>query len=192
METATDETLWYFFRRGDKIAFKTLFKKYYPLLYAYGMKICSDVDLTEDNLQNLFIYLFENAKNLEDIKNLKAYLFVSFKRRLLKQVKKQNLTTGITDADIIQQNLFFSPQEIALKQDIQFLCSKTLHVLLNELSPREKEVVYLKYYSGLNTIEISEVMDITSQSVLNTLQKAMKRLRKSSENQIISNILKKY
>ncbi len=191
MDVTSDESLWYFFKKGDINAFKSLFKIYYPLLYAYGVKLTNAPDLTEDCLQNLFVYLFENRANLGHIRNLKAYFFISFKRRLLKQVKKQYVRTSISEFNSFEQEIAFSPQEVAVKQEVQFLCTQTLHQLLNELPPREKEVIYLKYYCGLNTNEISEIMAIKSQSVLNILQKAMTKLRKQSENQLIAEILKK-
>ena len=49
---------------------------------------------------------------------------------------------------------------------------------LNKLPKRQKEVVYLKYYSGLKTKEISETMKINYQSVVNALHKALKNLKK--------------
>jgi len=191
MDITSDESLWYFFKKGDLNAFKALFKIYYPPLYAYGVKLTNDPYLTEDCLQNLFVYLYEKRENLGEVRNLKAYLFISFKRRLVKQVKNQYLRESLSDNNSFEHSIVFSPQEVAVKQEVQFLCTKTLHQLLNELPPREKEVIYLKYYCDLCTGEISEIMDIKSQSVLNILQKAMIKLRKQSENQLIAEILKK-
>jgi RNA polymerase sigma factor (sigma-70 family) len=49
--------------------------------------------------------------------------------------------------------------------------------LLNKLPNRQKEAIYLKYYSGLKATEISEIMGINYQSVVNTLHKAIKSLK---------------
>ncbi|PIB31007.1 hypothetical protein BFP77_02835 [Maribacter sp. 4U21] len=192
MDITTDETLLYFFKKGDKNAFKVLFEKYYPPLHAYGVKISNDPSITEDCLQSFFIYLFEKRKKLDDIKNLKSYFFISFKRALLKNIKECSRISTLDEYELMQRNFVFSVEETNIIQEVDFLCTKTLHHLLNDLAPREREVVYFKYYVGLNTIDISEVMEISGQSVLNTLQKAMIKLRKEAENQMISNILKKY
>ncbi len=192
MEIASEEYLWYFFKNGDVNAFRTLFEKYYPPLHAYGIKISHAPELTEDCLQNFFIYLYENRADLGDVKNVKSYLFISFKRRLLKKLQGRNTRTRIGDTPILGLPVVFSLEEIAETQQVRSLCTETLHTLLNRLPPREKEVVYLKYYCEMNITEVSEVMEITYQSVLNMLQKAMKKLRKESENQLIINILKKH
>lgn len=59
MELHSDETLWYFFKKGEASSFTLLFKKYYPQLHVYGIKISNSPILTEDCLQNFFIQLYE-------------------------------------------------------------------------------------------------------------------------------------
>lgn len=191
MELHSDETIWYFFKKGESHGFSLLFKKYYPQLHVYGLKLSNSQEITEDCLQNFFIQLFENREKLGHINSLKAYLFVSFKRRLIKQLQKNQNNIPISEAQLIKTNFTFSSEEISINQEIQFLCTSTLASLINKLSPRQKEVIYLKYYSGMNSSDIAEVMDMNYQSVLNTLQKALSKLRKLSENHQIKSILKK-
>jgi len=191
MELHSDETIWYFFKKGEANGFSLLFKKYYPQLHVYGLKLSNNQEITEDCLQNFFIQLFEDREKENSIKNLKAYLFVSFKRRLIKQLQKNQKNLPISEAQLFKTNFTFSAEEISIHQEIQFLCTSTLAHLINNLSPRQKEVLYLKYYSGMNSSDIAEVMDMNYQSVLNVLQKALSKLRKASENQQIKNILKK-
>lgn len=191
MELHADETLWYFFEKGEVNAFTLLFKRYYPQLHVYGIKISNSSQMTEDCLQNFFIQLYEEREKPRDIKNLKAYLFVSFKRKLIKHLQKNQPSIPISEAQLFQSNFTFSPEDLSVNQEMNSLCTKTLTKLINQLSPRQKEVIYLKYYSEMNSSDIAEVMDMNYQSVLNILQKAMTKLRLSSENQQIKNILKK-
>lgn len=191
MDSTSDTSLWYYFKKGDINAFKALFNKYYPLLHTYGIKLTGDEHLTSDCLQSFFIYLYEKRDRSSDVQHLKSYLFISFKRRLIKQLEKQFLRSNYAELNPFEKEIVFSQQEISEKQEIQFLCTQTLHELLNGLPKREREVVYFKYYCDMNTAEISEVMEIKAQSVLNLLQKAMIKLRKHSENKLIAKILKK-
>src|SRR5690625_7032263 len=55
-----------------------------------------------------------------------------------------------------------------------------LQQALNQLTPRQKEVIYLRFYHGLTNPEISGVMDINDQCVRNLLSGAIKRDRKST------------
>jgi len=84
----------------------------------------------------------------------------------------------------------FSAEEITVKQEFMSIRADALALILNDLSVREREAIYLKYYSDLGIKEISSVMDISYQSVLNTLQKAFKKLRKTVESEVLLNVLK--
>ena len=87
-------------------------------------------------------------------------------------------------------NFEFSPEEIAIEQEFTLLRTAGISEILNKLSIREREAIYLKYYSELKVSEIAEVMGISYQSVLNTLQKAFTKLRKDLESEVIMNVLR--
>ena len=55
MKDLTDKLLWKSLKDGDLNAFNILFKKFYPILHGYGLKISKDNDLTDDALQDFFI-----------------------------------------------------------------------------------------------------------------------------------------
>ena len=189
MEITPEKSLWYLFVEGDVKAFSTFFKHYYPELHNYGLRITDNIIVTEDCLQSFFIHLYSNRKKLRDIKNIKAYLFVSFRRALLKDIKKEKKTTTLEDQLNSKMGFIFSSEEVWVNQESLKLKSETLAKLLNTLSVREKEAIYLKYYSALGSKEISEIMGISYQSVQNTLQKAFIKLKKESESSAILKIL---
>ena len=191
MNTSSEKPLWQLFIEGDKNAFSSLFKTYYSQLYSYGLKISSDQFITEDCLQSFFIYLHKNRRNLGEVNNVKSYLFISFRRAILKSLKKERLFTSYEESLESNPSFGFSPEELKIEQEISKTKSTTLVILLNSLSTRQREVVYLKYYSGLSIKDTAEVMDITYQSVLNTLQKDFTKLRSEILDHEISAVLKK-
>ncbi|MFK7811279.1 MAG: RNA polymerase sigma factor [Maribacter sp.] len=185
MNDSSEKSIWHLFVEGDVNAFSTLFKTYYSQLHNYGLKISSNPALTEDCLQSFFVYLYDNRKNLGTINHIKSYLFVSFRRALLKYLKKERKFTSY-DEIFDNSNVFeFSQEELMVEQEFTKIRVSTLTKLLNNLSTREREAIYLKYYSSLSTNEIAEVMNISYQSVLNTLQKAFTKLRTHIESDVI-------
>ena len=48
---------------------------------------------------------------------------------------------------------------------------------LSEVSDRQREVLFLRYYEGLTYEEISEVMDLQYQSIRNLVSRALKKLK---------------
>jgi len=188
MNDNPDKNLWQFFVGGDLNAFSTLFKNYYQQLHNYGLRISNDSAMTEDCLQDFFVYLYEHRESLGNIKCVRSYLFVSFRRSVIKALKKRRELTSI---DEINSRFTFSEEEIRFEKEMSKQKAVIVNSVLNRLSPREREVIYLKYYSDLKTPEITEVMHISYQSVLNTLQKAFTKLRDSLETATISEVLSK-
>lgn len=190
MDDSTEKTIWQLFVEGDLKAFSSLFKTYYSQLHNYGLKISGNSIITEDCLQSFFLYLYDNRKNLGKAHHIKSYLFVSFRRALIQNLKRERKYTTYEEIFENARGFEFSAEEFRLEQEFTKIRSHALSQLLNQLSTRERESLYLKYYSGLTTQEISEVMDISYQSVLNTLQKAFVRLRGHIESQQIEQVLK--
>ena len=190
MDSIPEKSIWYFFVGGDVNAFSALFKEYYPMLYTYGLKISGNIAVTEDCLQDFFIYLYDSKQNLGKVNNVSSYLFVSFRRAILRMLKKERKFTDYDELTADISKFEFSVEEIAIQQELTSMKRIALAGLLNSLSLREKEAVFLKYYSNLKTDQISTVMGISYQSVLNTLQKAFVKLRKASESEAIMGILK--
>ena len=177
MEKLTDKFLWKALKEGDLNAFSVLFESYYPDLHDYGLKISKNTALTEDTLQDFFLYVFEHRENLSDLDTIAPYLFTSYKRFLLKVMKKNNKLTHTDFPEDTFVDLQFTAEEIMTEQETTIFGNKNLSVLLNKLPSRQKEAIYLKYYSGLKASEISEIMGINYQSVVNTLHKAIKSLK---------------
>ena len=178
MEKLTDRFIWKSLKEGDLKAFSVLFESYYPKLHSYGLKISKNNAVTEDSLQDFFLYVYEHRENLSDLDSIAPYLFTSYKRFLLRVMKKNE---KLKQTDFSTENFVdiqFSAEELMTYQETERFKNKNLSKLLNKLPKRQKEAIYLKYYSGLKAKEISEIMDINYQSVVNTLHKAINNLKK--------------
>jgi DNA-directed RNA polymerase specialized sigma24 family protein len=84
MNKLSDKFIWKSLKEGNLNAFSVLFETYYPQLHNYGFKISKDVAITEDTLQDFFLYIYEKRENLSDLDNIAPYLFTSYKRFFIK------------------------------------------------------------------------------------------------------------
>ena len=177
MSYLNDEILWKSLKEGDLKAFSVLFKKFYPALFSYGLKISNDSTITEDSLQDFFLYVFERKENLSNLDTIAPYLFSSFRRFIIKRLNKSKKYSVVRnlDANIVDVN--FTPEEFITHQESITFRKKNLAHLINKLPKRQKEVIYLKFYCQLKSNEIANTMEINYQSVINTLHKAIKNLR---------------
>ena len=177
----SDKALWVAFKKGNRDALDTLFRSYYPLLYPYGLKIYANSDFIEESLQDFFLYLYENRSNLSDLERIKPYLFTAYRRRLLRQIKKYRSGRSLSQKDIPwQPDIHFGHDEIMAQQELKSFQKELLVEILHQLPRRQREVIFLRYYSGLEIKEIAEVLSISYQGTVNTLYKAIKTLRQNT------------
>ena len=165
MSNLSDQILWKSIKEGDLKAFSILFKSFYPKLYSYGLKISRDVDLTEDSLQDFFVYIFERKENLSDLDSIAPYLFSSYRRFIIKKINKLQKYNILRNVDKNIIDIKFTPEEFITHQESTTFRNKNLAELINKLPKRQKEVIYLKFHCDLKPSEIAETMDINYQSV---------------------------
>jgi RNA polymerase sigma-70 factor (ECF subfamily) len=173
--TDQDILLWEAFRKGDKEAFAILFRKYYSPLFFYGNKFSSDKQLLEDAIHELFIELWQ-SKSQTPVSSVKAYLFKSLKYKLIKLMKRNGQAEALNENTDLHfewshENFLVAEQESEEKKQ------QLLHAVA-QLTNRQKEIIYLKYYQNLDYDEVSEIMNINYQVARNLLYQSIKALKK--------------
>lgn len=177
MEQRNDSHLFDLLKEGDKNALSKLYLKYYDFLLHYGVRIVPDEFLVEECIQEMFIYILEASGRLGNVNNVKAYLFSALRRRILEKIKAQRKIQSFETEIYNRTNIQFSHDEIV---DLEFRLennNQRLFVALNNLPWRQREAIYLRYYNGLSTNEIAEIMGAANQTILNTLYQALKKMR---------------
>jgi RNA polymerase sigma factor (sigma-70 family) len=175
LNTAQDDILlWESFRKGDREAFAALFRNHYESLYRYGGKFTADNQQLEDSIQELFIELWKsNSRNT--VVSVRSYLLKSLKYKLLRSNSKKRDTLLQLNGDLAfewsHETFLIAEQESEEKRQ------KVLKAV-EQLSPRQKEIIYLKYYQNLSYDELGDVMNINYQVARNLLHQAMKMLKK--------------
>jgi len=171
-----DYDCWQAFIQGNRDALGILFRRHYPHLYKYGYKICSDTEVLEDCIQELFIELWQSKNPVPTI-SIKAYLLKAIKYKLLKALHKRN---NIRLQATLPEDLHFEISYETFIIDKQEHAEKTARIIsaLDQLSARQKEIIYLKFYQNLSYEEVSDIMNINYQVARNLLSQAIKTMKK--------------
>lgn len=175
-----DQRLWTALRNNEQYALEELFRKYNRQLYNYGIKINPDAELVKDAIQQLFLNLWKHRNFLAEAQSVKAYLLSSLRRLILQRIKRDT-SRATRNRNYINhhEEISFSVEEIIIRHELAEEKVQALQKVLNELSPRQKEAIFLKFYHGLTNPEIVEVMQINNQCVRNLIYDALQRLRSS-------------
>lgn len=177
-----DPVLWQALREGSRAALEMLYKRHFPVLFRYGLKICPSRETVQDCLQDLFFQLWVKKENLHEVKSVRFYLMKWMKRDLVRLMtgKNSSQNTILLEPDNENQGIevdlgdFFELKDHDLKQ------AQAIRKALGELTNKEREVVYLRYFMNLPYEEISLVMNVNYQVVMNYMHRAMKSLRDNS------------
>ena len=184
-----DLQLWQDFQMGSESAFATIYEKHVALLYSYGLKLVYDKELVKDSIQDLFIELWNTKNRLAKVQSIKAYLYKSFRRKLIAQVSKERKTFDKSQ-DINNLNKKTSSQEISLIEKQRFDEQRqALNKALTFLSDKQKEVIHLKFYGKLNYNEIAEIMPLDKKGVYNLMARSIKILKQHIVSLVMLGIL---
>lgn len=170
---------WETFLQGSEQSFKELHQKYYNDLYAYALKMTCDEYFAKNAIQELFVYLWKNKANLGQVQHIRYYLIFSLRRHVIRLLKKEQKHAHFPiKSEEETFPLTFSPEDILIGKETALFNEKCVIDALNNLPPRQKEIVYLRYFQNLGIEEIAQILSINYQSVLNALSRAIKNLRK--------------
>ncbi len=173
-----DQQCWKEFLHGNHTTFSLLFKKYYNALYQFAIRYCGEDTMAHECVQQLFVQLWTGRKNISEVRYVKAYLFKALRTSLQKEkiYHQRFLALETTVAPIT-----FSQEEIMMENESHDIRQRKIAESLNKLPKRQREVIYLKYYECLSYQQIAEVMNMNYQSVVNSVFRAMQRLKEEEE-----------
>ena len=167
--------MWKQYQQGDEQAFALIFRRLYPSLVQFGAKITPRTDLLEDCIQELFTELWQN-KSRTEVQSVKAYLLKSLKYKLLRALTRKSLLS----VDELTSDYVFelSHESLLITQEENTAQTGKVMKAFAQLSHRQKEIIYLKFYQELDYSEISDIMNINYQVSRNLLYQAIKALKR--------------
>jgi RNA polymerase sigma factor (sigma-70 family) len=180
---ASDVFLWAAFREGDDTAFEQLYRLFYPVLFRYGRSLSHDDDLVRDGLHDLFLNLHRYRATLSATADPKLYLLGALRRTLADQHRRDTnrqvragqwvSSTETTEAPADQQ---LTDQEHETEQ------TRRIRQAFEQLPGRQREAIHLRYFVGLDYPQIADIMQVNYQSVLNFVQRGLRRMEQQLGN----------
>lgn len=171
---------WAAMKSGDKRALIFFYTRYFNSLYDYGTRITRDTALAEDCIQDLFTEFWGKRERLSDVQNIKFYLIRSLRRKIIYKISR-DAKIGLTpDLQVFEMRL--SHKSHYLSQQVNKDIRKKLAELINELTPKQREAIFLIYHQELSYQECSVIMDLKIKTVYNLVHMAIAKLREKKEH----------
>lgn len=169
--------MWECVRNGNELAFSSLYKKYVQPLFNYGMQIHANREFVKDGIQELFTKFWTQRELLSPVDKVGFYLFRSFRNLLFQKMQANSKSVGL-DVDSIDSHSNDLAADLTwIESELVEERRMSLHKAINQLSPRQREVVLLRFFQSLEPKEIAEIMQISVAAVHNLLSKTVQSLR---------------
>lgn len=167
---------WQLFLKGDDDAYAWLYSRYVQQLYQYGCRFTSDTEMVKDCVQDVFVKVYrQKGKKTSPPTDIKIYLMASLRNSIFNVFNKVSLhDTYISNASY---DFDLSVEEKLIEAEDESSQEHAVAHLLNALPPRQREIIYYRFFEGLDYNAICELMGLNYQSAYNLLQRSLTRLR---------------
>lgn len=164
----------------DEISFEKIFKKHYVELCIYAKEFLKDKETAEEIVENTFVKIWENRKEIVIQTSLRAYLYkgvyhncLNFLRHLkIEEKNHKNLENELTD---LQQFTAYSsdyPVANLILKDI----NEKINQVVESFPPQCKEIFCLSRYEELSYQQICEKLNISVNTVKTQMSRALDKL----------------
>lgn len=160
--------------KGDMESFGKFYSEMYNVIYLYGKHFSTQEQELEDTIQGFFLKILQSPQAYIDSTDIKSYTLKSFRNFYLNKKRGQKDLALLNKQDDNQVN---NIEDIICAEESLSIIEQYGSQLLEGMSEREREIIYLRYYCDLNSKEISESLNINYQVVRNLLHRCIKKIR---------------
>src|SRR6187431_2827082 len=160
--------------KDDQLAYRQLFIRFHHKLSRFVIGFTKSKELTDEIVSDVFINIWRRRKNMEEIKNLKLYLYVSAKNitfNYLKKLHRENLA-DLDSVEIEPEDPFADPGAALITREMNL----KLKAAINDLPPRCKLIFTLVKEDGLSYKQTAQLLNLSESTVDNQISIALKKI----------------
>lgn len=164
--------------KGEQKAFGQLYSLYKFKLCRFSITIIHNREIAEEIVEDIFVNLWNNRENISGIENLPVYLYVSVKNRSLNELSrkaKEMITAPFDFLDFEINDLSPDPQNLMITNEML----QRMQQAVNALPARCKMIFKLVREDGLKYKDISQILNISVNTIDAQMAIAVKRICKS-------------
>lgn len=174
-------------KNGDRVAFYNIYERYCRRLHGFVLRYIKVEADAEGIVQEVFIKLWESRNKLDAYTSFESFLFtITYNTTislLRKRAHEQKYLEHLKSIQQVQK----APDlidELHLNE-----LNEQIQTLLEELTPRQKEIFQLSREHGLTHDEIAKKLDISLNTVKKHMANALSFLKSRINNQLVINAL---
>ena len=187
MKNKSNKELVILLQKGEITAFDAIYNKYSKMIFQFVIRYLKQEEDTEEIVQEVFIKIWKSREKINCYFSFESFLFtiaynstISLLRKRLSEIKSLEYLKSV------QKNTNFE----SVIDDLQFKeLNQKVQSLLNQLTPRQKQIYELSREHGLSHKEIAQKLNVSENTVKNHLVSALKFLRSHLDSSSTTHIL---
>ncbi|WP_289750974.1 RNA polymerase sigma-70 factor [Bacteroides acidifaciens] len=159
-------------QHGDLKAFDTLFRRYYPMLCAYGHRFV-ELEDAEEIVEDSLLWIWENRETLVIESSLNSYLFKMVYRRALNKLAHIDATQRADTRfyeemqEMLQYTDYYQVEEL----------TRRIEEAIAALPESYREAFVMHRFRDMSYKEIAETLGVSPKTIDYRIQQALKQLR---------------
>ena len=157
----------------------SIYNLYVDDMLTYAIYLGFERNVAMDAIHDVFCKFVERKLKLHHVENQKYYLLRALKNRLFDIYRNQLEEVDISEVSDLDPifNVNISIEDVIIDKELKMQIENQIKDMLDTLTDRQREVVYLRYIQEYDYEQISQLMDITVHGCRKLLSKAMQNLR---------------
>jgi RNA polymerase sigma factor (sigma-70 family) len=170
-----EKNIWINLKAGEVSSLKDLYDEYYQTLYNFGRRMTTDILLIEDAIQDTFLAIWKYKATTAVPANIKQYLIRVFRNQLLKLLKDRMSGQTVDDSHSFQFEVAID--ELIIEGESVAVLKNKLNKALAELTDRQREIIYYRFYENFSFEEIAVIMNMQTRATYKLTARALAALR---------------
>jgi RNA polymerase sigma-70 factor (ECF subfamily) len=159
---------------GDAEAFHEIYGRYKAFVYAVVSARLEHAEEARDITQDIFLNVWSGRGQLDEIRDLKTYLYVVSRNQVVSAYRRNNFRIK-NESFLIQRldHLEHSAEDHHLAHELHVSINK----VIEQLPETMRHCYHLSKNEGKRNGEIAGILNISEKTVRNNVSEALKRLR---------------
>lgn len=167
MENASKESL-----------FLYLYETYVNDLYAYGKALGILHEDLQDIIHDVFLHIMDHYAGLNICdKEVKFYLLRCLKNKVVSNARKNTESCGMENLNEYDFAIHVTGLDLLINKEERMRLLNRIEKMLQCLTARQREAIYLRYMQELSYEEIAEMLHITEKGSRKLVSRAMIELK---------------
>ena len=188
MESGSSKTnLVSLLKKGNILAFDAIYERYGKRLYGFVLRYIKQESDAEEIVQEVFLKIWESRDKIDTYASFDSFLFTIAYNTTISLLRKRINEKKYLDQLQYRQQIVDSEE---ITNEIHFKeINEQLTLLLDQLTPRQREIFRLSREQGLTHEEIAQNLNISRNTVKNHLVTALAFLKSRISGTMLTVIL---